>query len=88
MASVKNLKKDINFVLGDIIEAVYIYEMTTTGKPTAESDALIDEAIASFDGLITKVNQKNVENKKAHYKEINKDLEVIATQLVEKINKL
>lgn len=88
MASVKNLKKDINFVLGDIIEAVYIYEMTTTGKPTAESDALIDEAIASFDGLITKVNQKNVENKKAHYKQINKDLEVVATQLVEKINKL
>ncbi|ESU26113.1 hypothetical protein FLJC2902T_29280 [Flavobacterium limnosediminis JC2902] len=88
MASVKNLKKDINFVLGDIIEAVYIYEMTTTGKPTAESDALIDEAIATFDGLITKVNQKNVENKKAHYKQVNKDLEVIATQLVEKINKL
>lgn len=88
MASVKNLKKDINFVLGDIIEAVYIYEMTTTGKPTAESDALIDEAITSFDGLITKVNQKNVENKKAHYKQINKDLEVVATQLVEKINKL
>ena len=27
MASVKNLKKDINFVLGDIIEAVYLYEM-------------------------------------------------------------
>ena len=88
MASVKNLKKDINFVLGDIIEAVYIYEMTTTGKPTAASDALIDEAIASFDGLITKVNQKKVENKKAHYKQINKDLEVVATQLVEKINKL
>jgi len=88
MASVKNLKKDINFVLGDIIEAVYIYEMTTTGKPTAESDALIDEAIVSFDGLITKVNQKKVENKKAHYKQINKDLEVVATQLVEKINKL
>lgn len=88
MASVKNLKKDINFVLGDIIEAVYIYEMTTTGKPSVESDALIDEAIASFDGLITKVNQKKVENKKAHYKQINKDLEVVATQLVEKINKL
>ncbi|HSD14042.1 MAG TPA: hypothetical protein VLB74_05300 [Flavobacterium sp.] len=88
MASVRNLKKDINFVLGDIIEAVYIHEMTTTGKPTAETDALIDEAITSFDGLITKVNQKNVENKKAHLKQVNKDLEVIATQLVEKINKL
>jgi hypothetical protein len=55
------LKKDINFVLGDIIEAVYIHEMTTTGKPTEKSNALIDEAIATFDTLISKVNDKKVE---------------------------
>ena len=88
MANIKNLKKDINYVLGDIIEAVYLYEMTTTGKPSAETDALIDEAIAAFDGLIAKVNAKNVENKKAHFSQINKDLEETANQLVAKINAL
>ncbi|RKS01946.1 hypothetical protein [Flavobacterium sp. 102] len=88
MGSVKNLKKDINFVLGDIIEAVYIYEMTTSGKPSDQSNAIIDEAIASFDGLITKVNAKKVENKKAHFKQINVELEQTANQLVEKINAL
>ena len=88
MASVKNLKKDINFVLGDIIEAVYLYEMATTGKPTDATNAVIDEAIASFDTLIEKVNAKNVENKKAHFKQINIDLEQTANQLVEKINAL
>ena len=88
MGSVKNLKKDINFVLGDIIEAVYIYEMTTSGKPSDQSNAIIDEAIASFDGLITKVNAKKVENKKAHFKHINVELEQTANQLVEKINAL
>ena len=88
MPSVKNLKKDINFVLGDIIEAVYIYEMTTSGKPSDKSNAIIDEAITSFDGLIAKVNAKNVENKKAQFKQINPDLEQTANQLVEKINAL
>ncbi len=88
MANVKNLKKDINYVLGDIIEAVYLHEMTTTGKPTSESNALIDEAIAIFDSLITKVNEKKVENKKAHFKQINADLETAANQLVAKINAL
>lgn len=88
MASVKNLKKDINFVLGDIIEAVYLYEMATTGKPTDATNAVIDEAIASFDTLIEKVNAKKVENKKAHFKQINIDLEQTANQLVEKINTL
>ena len=88
MGSVKNLKKDINFVLGDIIEAVYIYEMTSSGKPSDKTNTIIDEAIASFDGLITKVNAKNVENKKAHFKQINVELEQTANQLVEKINAL
>jgi hypothetical protein len=32
MANVKNLKKDINYVLGDIIEAVYLFEISTTGN--------------------------------------------------------
>ena len=89
MASVRNLKKDINYVFGEIIESVYIWEMTTTGKPTKESDALIDEAIATFDALIRKVNDKrNVENKKEHFKQINKELEESAKQLVDKVNAL
>ena len=88
MANIKNLKKDINFVLGDIIEAVYLYELTSTGKPTTETNALIDEAIASFDNLITKVNVKNVENKKTHFKAINVELEQVANQLITKINGL
>lgn len=88
MANVRNLKKDINFVLGDIIEAVYIWEMSTQGKPTDKSQAIIDEAIEKFDSLITKVNQKQVENKKSHFKAIYSDLEETANQLVEKINEL
>ena len=39
MANVKNLKKDINYVLGDIIEAVYLFELSTTGKPTDATNA-------------------------------------------------
>ncbi|WP_330441923.1 hypothetical protein [Flavobacterium sp. C4GT6] len=88
MASVRTLKKDINYVLGDIIEAVYIWEMTTQGKPTQESEAIIDEAITVFDNLITKINAKNVENKKDYFKKINQELEESAGQLVAKINAL
>ena len=88
MANVKNLKKDINFVLGDIIEAIYLFEMSTTGNATPETNALIDQAILAFDTLITKVNAKNVENKKAHFKQINVELEETANQLIAKINEL
>ena len=65
MANVRNLKKDINYVLGDIIEAVYLTELASGGKPSEKSEAIIDEAIVLFDSLIKKVNAKKVEDKKA-----------------------
>ena len=88
MANKRDLKKDINYVLGDIIEAVYVWELSNTEKPTKESDAIIDEAIATFDELIGKVNDRNIEDKKAHFKSINDDLESKGRGLIDKINKL
>ena len=88
MANKRDLKKDINYVLGDIIEAVYVWEYNNTDKDTKKSEAIIDEAIETFDSLIAKVNDKAVEDKKAHFKSINQELEDKGRALIEKINKL
>ncbi|HLV62024.1 hypothetical protein [Galbibacter sp.] len=88
MASVRNLKRDINNVLGDIIEAVYIWEISTENPNSKEGDKIIDKAIATFDTLIEKVNDKSVENRKAHLKDVNKELETKANALIEELNKL
>ncbi|MFY9241444.1 MAG: hypothetical protein WAO74_00300 [Polaribacter sp.] len=86
MASIKNLKKDINYVLGDVIE--YALDVATLKNEPKKGEAIIDEAIDTFDTLIAKVNANKVENKKAHYKAINAALETEAKALVEKINGL
>ena len=88
MANIRDLKKDINFVLGDIIEAVYVWEYNNTDKDTKKSEAIIDEAIETFDNLIAKVNDKSVEDKKAHFKSINNELEERGKALIDKLNKL
>lgn len=88
MASIKNLKKDINYVLGDIIEECYMWELLNPKTDAKATEAIIDEAIVAFDGLIDKVHIKKVENKKAHFKNINLELEEISKNLIEKINKL
>ncbi len=88
MANVRDLKKDINYVLGDIIEAVYIWELTNPEKENKKAEALIDEAITTFDELITKVNQKDVEDKKKHFKKVNVELEERGRKLIDKINAL
>jgi hypothetical protein len=88
MASIRNLKKEINYTLGDIIEAAYIWELTNPKKDTKKSEAIIDETIDVFDELITKLNLKDVENKKQHFKSINQELENQGRKLIEKINAL
>ncbi len=88
MASIRNLKKDINYVLGDIIEAVYLFEAAGNNKTSKEGSAVIDGAIETFDDLIAKVNQKNVENRQLHLKQVKIELEEKATGLIEKLNKL
>ncbi|HET8885975.1 MAG TPA: hypothetical protein VFM70_06440 [Salinimicrobium sp.] len=86
MASKRLLKRDINYVMGDIIEAAYLQQIANPKADEAKTNEIIDEAIASFDNLIAQINQKDVENPKQHFKTINKELEEKANALVEKIN--
>ena len=88
MVSIKDLKKDINNVLGDIIEGVYVVEAANGKNNSKEGAAIIDEAIETFDELIEKVNKNKVENKKAHFNEVRNELETKATKLVDKLNKM
>lgn len=88
MASIRNLKKDINNVLGDLIDAVYIVEATNGNEVSKEGEKIIDSAIATFDDLITKVNQRDVDDRKAHLKKVRAELESSAKALVGKVNKL
>jgi hypothetical protein len=88
MANIRDLKKDINYVLGDIIEAVYIWELTYPSKDNKNAEVIIDEAITTFDELIVKVNDKKAENKKKHFQAINSELEEKGRKLIEKINTL
>ncbi len=88
MASKRNLKKDINYVLGDIIGIVYEWELDNPGKDTKTSQAIIDEAIDVFDDLIAKVNDRASENPKEHFKSIRKELVNKSNGLIEKVNKL
>ncbi|MEO9954288.1 MULTISPECIES: hypothetical protein [Nonlabens] len=87
MASIKNLKQDINYVLGDIIEAALITQALSPEK-TAESEKIVDDSIEVFDGLIARVNDRKVENRKAHLTAVRADLETQGKGLIDRVNAL
>ena len=84
MASIRNLKKDINYVLGDIIDAVYF----TGQMQTQAGKALVGEILNDFDSLIDKVADKSVENRGTHLKQVRKEFEEKAGALIEKLSSL
>lgn len=88
MASIKNLKKDIHNVLGDILTACYDWELSNPGKATKALQGITEEVITTFDALVEAINLKDVENKAQHFKNVRIHLEEKASDLVAKINSL
>jgi hypothetical protein len=87
MASIKDLKQDINYVLGDIIEAALISQAVNPEK-TAESEKIVDDSIATFDDLIARVNDKKVDSRKVQLKAVKADLETKGKGLIDRVNAL
>lgn len=88
MASIRNLKKDINKVLADVIEECYVVQLDADEKNNEKIESIIDEAIETFDALIEKIHEKGVENKSAHFKNISKELEEKGSELLQKLSAL
>ena len=88
MASIRDLKKDINFVLGDIIDAVYIWEAINPKEDHTKSEAIIDDAIVTFDELIAKVNDRKVDDRRAQLKAVSAELEERGKALIHRVNDL
>lgn len=88
MASIKDLKKDINYVMGDIIDEVYVWQQENPKEDQTKAEAIIDEAIESFDTLIAKVNDKSAESRKKQLQGVKNELQEKADTLIKKVNEL
>ena len=88
MATIRDLKKDINHVLGEIIEMTLHWEKANPKADRKASAAIVDEAISTYESFSTKIYQKEVENKKAHFRAIQDELTEKGNALIEKLNAL
>ena len=87
-SSIKQLKKDINNDIGDLIEEIYLWELSNPGADLIKSEGIIDEAIITFDSLIQKVNSVKGDNIKKQFKSIQEEKTKAITDLMKKTVKL
>ena len=88
MSSVKQLKKDINNQIGDLIEDIYLWELSNPTADLSKSEKLIDEAILAFDDLIQQINSVKGDDVKAQFKKIQETKAKIMKDLLKKSAKL
>ncbi len=91
MANRRNIKKDINSVLGGVLEECYSEMLNNPGKNEEKINKIIDEAVDLADDLIARVNtaKKSKAGKiKPSFSKISEELEDKATGYIEKLNAL
>lgn len=91
MANKRNIKKDINSVLGNVLEECYSEMLNNPGVKEKEINTIIDDAVDLADDLISRVNNAKtieVKKRKPHFKKIADELEEKAIGFIEKLNKL
>ena len=84
MPSIKFLKKEINNEIGDLIEEIYLWELSNPNGDLGQSEKLVEEAIQAFDNLIVMINAVKGDNKKAQFKEIEKERKKVMDLLLKK----
>tara|TARA_B100000886_G_scaffold192250_1_gene132395 strand:- start:507 stop:773 length:267 start_codon:yes stop_codon:yes gene_type:complete len=84
MPSIKLLKKEINNDIGDLIEEIYLWELSNLSGNLDKSEKLVEEAIEVFDKLIVKINAVKGDNKKGQFKEIEKERKEVMDSLLKK----
>ena len=92
MASLRNLKKDINYLTTSIIEECYAFKYLFPGVDSENILEIISDSVLMHNQLIHKINNPEFEigNKsiQQYYKNIFKELITTTDSLLDKLNKL
>lgn len=82
MASIKNLKRDFNYAIFDIVEEGFSQQLWDDSK-AEKTNAVIDEAVEFRNEMMAKINASST---KAEFKqlrgEISDKIEALATKLM------
>jgi hypothetical protein len=92
MASIRELKKDIDYLIFEVISDCFVYSNVHPENKTDELSVLISDAVEFRNDLIARVNnpdgKDNPKIVKAYYKTVEKDLLTGADKLFERLSTL
>ena len=88
MASRRNLKKDINYIIGDIFTECLIYKELVPGTDQEAADALIVDLLRIDNDFNARISHIEPGNAKEYYRTLVKDFQNQITEVIDKLTKL
>lgn len=92
MASLRNLKKDIDYLVFEVLSDCFIFSSIHPDNKTDELSAIISDAVNFRNDLIARVNnpdgKDNPKIVKAYYKAVEKDLLTGVDKLFDRLSAL
>jgi len=88
MASRKNLKRDINYVVGDIFTECLIYKELIPGTDQEAADNLMVELLKISSEFIARISHTEPGNAKNYYRTLITDFQVRIAGVINQLVKL
>ena len=88
MASRRNLKKDINYIIGDIFTECLIYKELVPGTDKEAADTLIVDLLRIDNDFTARISHTEPGKAKEYYRALVKDFQKEITQVIDKLTKL
>lgn len=88
MASRRNLKKDISYIIGDIFTECLIYKELVPGTDQEAADSLLVDLLRIDNEFITRISHTEPGNAKKYYCALVKDFQDSISEILNKLTKL
>ncbi len=88
MASRRDLKRDISYVIGDIFTECLIYKELVPGTYKAAAEKLIVDLLRIDNEFITRISHTEPGKAKEYYRALIKDFQKEISEVLDKLTKL
>lgn len=88
MASRKELKKNVNYIVGELFSECLVNSMFIPGADKAKADELMVQILSVQDEFISRISHTEPGNVKGFYKKFRKDFNDKVNEIIDAIAKL
>lgn len=88
MASRRELKKNVNYIAGELFSECLVNSMCVPGTDKVKADALLGEILHMQTEFISRISHTEPGNVKGFYKKFRTDFDTKVSEIIDAIGKL